>query len=138
MLHLFRWAEHGITPPRGQRIALATDDLVSVAQVDHHGNPLGGVRSPFLDVPLARYEVHSTRGLLCKLAGRETFLPREVLAKCYRNADIYVAEFTQSLDETIRAGFLLQADRAAILAAETARADTVFSAMSAPDNVDSS
>ena len=48
--------------------------------VDRFGNARGGVPSPFLDVPIARYEAHSTPGPVCALAGREAALPYEVLA----------------------------------------------------------
>ena len=130
---LFRWVEDGITPPTAPRIALASDGLVAVASVDRYGNAVGGVPSPFLQVPLARYEVHSTPGPLCKLAGRETLLPSETLVGRYGTADAYVAEFSASLDAVIRAGFLRHEDRATILQAQTGIARQAFSAPSATD-----
>ena len=51
---LFQWAEDALPPPRAPRISVHADGPVSVARVDEYGNPLGGVRSPHLDVPLAR------------------------------------------------------------------------------------
>jgi hypothetical protein len=127
--NLFRWAEDDVVPPRAPRISLHVDDLVAVASVDRFGNALGGVPSPFLDVPIAHYEAHSTPGPLCALAGRETTLPYEVLAGRYGDVRRYLAEFTISLDETIRAGFLLDDDRAAILEAQTAKAHEAFAAI---------
>ncbi|ORW32515.1 hypothetical protein AWB91_11245 [Mycobacterium paraense] len=128
--NLFRWAEDDVAPPRAPRIVLGVDDVVSEASVDRFGNALGGVPSPFLDVPIGRYEAHSTPGPLCALAGRETPLPREVLTGRYGDAHTYLAEFTISLDETIRAGFLLEDDRAAILDAHTAKARAAFADVS--------
>ncbi|MGO9101936.1 MAG: alpha/beta hydrolase domain-containing protein [Mycobacterium sp.] len=124
--NLFRWAEDDITPPTAPRIVLEIDDVVAEAAVDRFGNARGGVPSPFLDVPIARYEAHSTPGPVCALAGREVPLPYEVLANRYRDLRTYLAEFTISLDEIIQAGFLLEDDRAAILEAQTAKAQAAF------------
>jgi hypothetical protein len=125
--HLFRWAEDGLAPPRAPRIVLATDDTVAEATRDQYGNATGGVPSPFLAVPIACYEAHSTPGPLCKLAGRETPLPRDVLTERYGDVATYLAEFTAALDATISAGFLLTADREELLETQTAKARTAFS-----------
>lgn len=129
--HLFRWAEDGVTPPRAPRIALKTDSVVAEATVDRFGNALGGVPSPFLEVPIARYEVHSTPGPLCKLVGREVPLRHDVLFGRYGGLQTYLDEFTVSLDKTIQATFLLEDDRAAILESQTAKAHAAFSGSSA-------
>ncbi len=122
---LVQWAEDGLPPPRAPRISVQGDGPVSVARVDRYGNPLGGVRSPHLDVPLARYEAHSNPGPMCQLQGRETPLPTEELVARYRDASRYLSEFTAALDATIRARYLLPADREQILhdvAAQTRKA----------------
>ncbi|MBV8788524.1 MAG: hypothetical protein JOZ00_17780 [Mycobacterium sp.] len=130
--NLFRWAEDDIAPPKAPRIALSVDDVVAEAAVDRFGNAIGGVPSPFLDVPIARYEAHSTPGPLCKLAGREVALPYEVLSGRYGGVETYLAEFTISLDAAIDAGFLLADDRAALLEAQTAKAHAAFAQIGAP------
>jgi hypothetical protein len=132
LVHLFRWAEEGIAPPRAPRIALRVDDVVAEAALDRFGNAVGGVPSPFLGVPIARYQAHSTPGPLCKLAGNEMPLPREALAERYGDISTYLAEFTASLDEAIQAGFLLTDDRAELLHAQTAKAHRAFAISSAP------
>ena len=53
---LYRWAEDGTLPPTAERIELTTLDVVSVPAVDEVGNALAGVRSPFVDAPLVRYD----------------------------------------------------------------------------------
>ena len=124
--NLFRWAEDDIAPPTAPRIVLEIDDRVAEAAVDRFGNARGGVPSPFLDVPIARYKAHSTPGPVCALAGWEAPLPCEVLADRYGDVQTYLAEFTISLDEIIQAGFLLEDDRGAILEAQTAKAQAAF------------
>ena len=94
---LFRWAEEHIAPPTAERLHLATVGVVSVAAVDEVGNAIGGVRSPFVDVPLVRYEAHSTPGALCELSGNESWLTPEQLVARYGSVDGYMEQFTQSL-----------------------------------------
>ncbi|MCA2320063.1 hypothetical protein JF732_08590 [Mycobacterium intracellulare] len=130
--NLFRWVEDGIAPPSAPRIALRVDGQVAEADVDRFGNAIGGVPSPFLDAPLARYDAHSAPGPLCKLAGREVPLPYEVLAERYGDLQTYLAEFTISLDATIRAGYLLKEDRAELLKDQTAKAHAAFARTAAP------
>lgn len=130
--NLFRWAEDDVAPPSAPRIALSVDGQVSEAAVDRFGNAIGGVPSPFLDVPLARYEAHSTPGPLCKLAGREVPLTHAVLAERYGDLQTYLTEFTISLDATIRAGYLVKEDRAELLKHQTAKARAAFARMAAP------
>jgi hypothetical protein len=125
---LFRWAEEGVAPPEAARIELATLDIVSVAALDPSGNAIGGVPSPFLEVPLARYEVHSTPGAFCALAGRETPLSAADLNARYGTIDGYLDEFTQSLDATIDAGYLRDADRGELLDLARTHAETSFGA----------
>ena len=129
LVHLFRWAEQGVAPPRAARIDLATFDTVSESTVDEYGNAVGGVRSPFIDVPIARFEVHSGPGALCKLVGRETTLPADVLLARYGDAQSFVSQFSSSLDATIAGGFLLEMDRGPILDAASSRAAGVFSSI---------
>jgi Alpha/beta hydrolase domain len=123
---LFHWAEDGITPPSVPRLELTTQDVVSVTAVDEVGNAVGGVRSPFVDVPVARYEAHSPSGALCALAGRETPLAPDVLHSRYADFDEYLAQFTDSLDATIDEGHLRKSDRALLIALATSRAEELF------------
>jgi hypothetical protein len=126
--HLFTWAERGTAPPKAPRIDMETIDEVSVASVDEHGNATGGIRSPYVDVPLVRYEVQSTPGVFCVFAGKETPLAADVLADLYGDADTYVDEFTESFDATIDAGFVLKMDRAEALDAATEKAESLLPA----------
>jgi hypothetical protein len=126
MVQLMRWEEKGMVPPKADRIELATLAAVSVSKDDQYGNALGGVRSPFLDDPLARYEVHSSPGALCQLASRETPLSPQVLDHLYGGVTDYLNVFTRSLDDAIAAGFLLSRDRSAIVAQAQEQASRAF------------
>jgi hypothetical protein len=54
--------------------------------------------------------------LICLLLGSTTPLARAQLAGRYANADAYTAEYVASADAAIAAGFVLPADRDALLA----------------------
>jgi hypothetical protein len=69
LANLRRWAVTGEAPPTAERIALhdhpgdgpcGTAPEALPARRDEHGNALGGVRTPCLDVPVARYYPHAT------------------------------------------------------------------------------
>jgi hypothetical protein len=69
LANLRRWAVEGVAPPRAERIELHAErdagprgarDEAWPAVRDEHGNACGGVRSPHVDVPVARYFPHST------------------------------------------------------------------------------
>ena len=119
---LFRWAEAGEAPPEAERLeADGQQDRVWSIADDEVGNPLGGVRSPFVDVPLVAYDVAAGPGAVCMLFGTATPLADDVLAERYPSAEDYLDQFEASLDETIAAGFLREADRADLVEiAETA------------------
>ena len=108
---------------RADRIETTTIDTVATFAVDDDGNALGGVRSPYLDEALARYEGSDTPGPLCGLAGVETPLDPATLAARYASVDDYMSQFTAGLDDAIREGVLLRVDRAAIIAETRIKAD---------------
>ena len=91
---------------RGRRISMQGDGPVSMARIDRYGNPLGGVRSPHLDVPLACFEAHSGPGPICQLRAARRRWPRRPLVAGTATR-VYLSEFTEALDATIRAGYLL-------------------------------
>ena len=124
---LTQWEERSTTPPSAPRIELAVDDAVAVSKLDDFGNALGGVRSPFVDVPLYRYDVHSETGPLCKLAGHETPISAANLEAKYGSAARYRKQFTASLDQTIKAGFLRVEDRSELLQLGTSGLAAKFS-----------
>lgn len=116
LAQLFRWAEEGVAPSEADRIEMDQIDVVATPSADEAGNALGGVRSPFVDVPLVRYQVVAGgEGLECAFVGTETPLPDDELVDRYGDVESYLEQFTESLDATIAAGFLLEADRAELL-----------------------
>jgi hypothetical protein len=62
LYHLLRWVDQGVSPPHANRVLLdrdVTNDGSAMA-LDAHGNPLGGIRNPYVDVPTAKYRPINT------------------------------------------------------------------------------
>jgi hypothetical protein len=57
--HLLQWVDKGTAPPRADRILLDrnTTGDGSLMALDEIGNPRGGVRTPYVDVPVVKYGV---------------------------------------------------------------------------------
>jgi hypothetical protein len=69
LLNLRRWLAEGVPPPRAERLQILTDRAAGPCgrreearplRRDEHGNAVGGVRSPWVDVPIATYYPHSS------------------------------------------------------------------------------
>jgi len=56
--NLYDWVRNGTAPPAGDRIATNADGSWVL---DEHGNVVGGIRSPYVDVPIAKY---GSKGLM--------------------------------------------------------------------------
>ncbi|MFE3795319.1 alpha/beta hydrolase domain-containing protein [Nocardia tengchongensis] len=103
---LSQWADGGPAPAQADRLTVSAGELV----LDVHGNALGGIRTPWLDVPLA---------VLSGL-GQENGGPA-IMFGCTRPLpgpppDDYLPAFRAATDKAVAAGFLLAEDVPEILA----------------------
>jgi hypothetical protein len=136
--HLLRWVDEGIVPPRAQRILLDRDESNdgSTMVLDAHGNPLGGIRSPYVDVPTAKYapvntaadpvtanpsEYVRTNGLqgaqtMCRLSAYQEPFSQARLRELYGSKREYLRKFEARLDELEKQGWSLPVYRETILA----------------------
>jgi hypothetical protein len=85
--------------------------------LDGHGNVIGGVRTPAVDVPVSTLSGAAPPGAsaLCSLFGSTTPFDPTELASLYGNKASFLAAFKTSLDKAIKGGFILAADRPAVL-----------------------
>ena len=108
--HLVRWVADGVVPPRADRIEIGPDGWFAA---DEHGNSLGGVRCPEMDVPRNRYFPNPKNDdgtPAFGVVGTEEPFDHDTLAKLYRDHDDYVARYSKRLDELIGQGWLLPED----------------------------
>lgn len=119
--HLDTWVRDGTAPPTAPRLT-ARPGPVLVR--DGLGNALGGLRTPFVDVPAAVLsgDPAGCDGMLCWLFGTTTPFEPYRLIDLYGDAAAYVAAFAQATDDAIVAGFILEEDRADALAVAEANA----------------
>jgi len=104
---LNRWVREGTLPPVAPRIEMNGSTIVR----DEYGNARGGIRTPYVDVPIATLSGEGQGGsVLCILFGTTTPLDTETLASLYADQAAYVAAVEASTDGTVRAGFFVPAD----------------------------
>jgi hypothetical protein len=106
------WVSTGTAPPKAQRIEMTTGSKPE-ARRDADGIALGGIRTPPVDVPV---DVLSglpgpSSSVICILLGSTKPLSDARLAELYPSRDAYVQRYDADADQTIRAGFVVAADR---------------------------
>lgn len=112
--HLKRWSDEGRAPPPSQPIAI---DRYGYVVTDASGNPVGGIRSPQLDVPVARYfQTHAAERVACRGGGRMARFSAAELKRRYRDQAGYVARVRARTAELVRSGWLLPEDAAEAVA----------------------
>jgi hypothetical protein len=114
--HLDSWVAGRSVPPSALRLEVSDDgrDL----RRDSLGIALGGIRTPWTDVPSAVLSGTGQTGeMFAFLLGTTRELTAAELARLYPGGKgDYIGRFERSLDGVIAAGFLLSEDRAEILA----------------------
>ena len=136
--HLVEWIDKGTVPPRADRILVDrnTTNDGSLIALDEHGNPKGGIRNPYVDVPVAKYGFpnegavpptpntvpwvsrRTVEGIddLCHLTGYQIAMTAPELKKLYGSKEQYVAKVRERVDELTRQGWSLPVYRNQILA----------------------
>jgi hypothetical protein len=136
--HLLQWVDKGVVPPRAERMWLDRDQHNdgSPLALDEQGNPRGGIRNPYVDVPVVKYGIRppaatpptpnpsawirangaNAPNLMCGLSGSQTALSNDQLKKLYRNKKNYVTMVERRLNELEKSGWSLPVYREMILA----------------------
>jgi hypothetical protein len=115
------WAATGEAPPAAPRIGLLTENGKQrrvVIERDEHGNAVGGIRTPLVDVPVSTLSGEAALGgpPLCRLFGSTTPFDAATLARLYPDHESYMNAFTASAESAVRAGFLLRPEADAMIA----------------------
>jgi hypothetical protein len=116
--NLDRWVRDGVAPPRASRIAVADAGTPKARLVlDEFGNAVGGVRSPYLDVPTATYFASTGGPGLCGNLGHKTAFDWARLEALYGSSRAYAAKVADSVDRLVAERWLTEADGRRIKAA---------------------
>lgn len=114
---LNRWVSSGQYPSTA--LPMMVDPVpVATLVLDENGNALGGVRTPWVDVPVAKYSgMADAAGPALSMLGMTEVFDAPHLASLYPGgADDYAVRFEAALDRAIENGFILPEDRAEIVA----------------------
>lgn len=110
---LQRWLTTGAPPPSQPRIAQRPD--LAIAR-DHHGNAVGGIRWPHLEVPLATHRGESPDGQIDLLGSSTRFPPGEV-RRLYPDRADYEKRCVAAVETLVATGVILSDDAEAVLQA---------------------
>lgn len=110
--HLIRWVVDGVKPPRAARISVPGGPGTPI-ELDEHGNAVGGVRTTWVDVPVATLSPLNTdtappANPFCGVFGSQVPFSAEKLRDLHRNHRIYVKRVNKRLDKLIRKGWYLR------------------------------
>jgi hypothetical protein len=108
----------GIAPPHADPIQVVDGQPV----LDEHGNVVGGVRSPYVDVPTATWHGNATGASFCFIAGWEEPFSADKLKALYPAHGSYVSNVVDSVRELTAGRFITDADGREIVQ-EAAHAD---------------
>jgi hypothetical protein len=113
---LYHWVRTGNPAPSAPRIVLSEASAPHPV-LDRNGLAEGGVRTPWVDVPIAKTSgTGSDETVFSALFGSGELFDAATLRRLYPGGLAeYLERFTASLDRAIASGFILPADRSEIL-----------------------
>src|SRR5712671_51081 len=131
---LIQWVDKGKVPPHADYVVVDNDlkNDGSILALDANGNPKGGVRSTYVDVPVNRYispnepnpmpipnpsplTAAASVQLFCSIAGYEAPLTHGQVQALYKSKTDYQSKVEQRANQLIKEGWLLPAYKDLIL-----------------------
>jgi len=135
--HLLKWVDKGTVPPRAPRILLDRDQSNdgSMMALDQYGNPQGGIRTVYVDVPAAKYVIRpaalnpvvanaapyiaaggqNAANLMCGLSTAQIAFAPAKLKELYKSKQGYVKSVETRLTALEKSGWSLPLYREVIL-----------------------
>jgi len=106
------WVVAGIAAPHADRMVY---DASNNNVLDQYGNALGGVRTPYLDVPIWTYHMGSGTVFTCLVLGYKTPLSPDVIQQLYPQHGTYVSQVAQDTQRLVKEGFIPSYDASNIV-----------------------
>jgi hypothetical protein len=104
-----RWIRTGEAAPEAQRLSLNEDQTDFVR--DEFGNATGGIRTPYVDAPVATLTGEKQTGTsYCFLFGTTELFDDARLAMLYPTKQAYIDAIDEATDAAVTAGFLVPVD----------------------------
>ena len=112
------WMVTGSPPPSAPRMEVQVVDGTPTVQTNTSGTAIGGIQGPWERVPIAAYSNTTPPGSagFCVLFGSTRPFSEAQLKSLYGTKSSYLKAYTTATDEDIKAGYILPADKAQVLA----------------------
>ena len=113
---LHDWARNGRSAPNAPRMTLSEANPPKLI-LDENGLAHGGVRTPWVDVPVAKTSgIGNDDSVMSAIFGSGEVFDTAALRRLYPGGRAeYLERFTPALDQAIASGFIVAADRQEIL-----------------------
>jgi len=108
--NLKEWVRKGTPAPRAARIQTGAAPSGVALVLDTHGNGLGGVRNPYVDVPAATLFTNSNGPGVCREMGREAAFDAMQFQALYPSAKVYADKVAQVADRLVKERWLTEPD----------------------------
>jgi hypothetical protein len=109
--NLQQWVRKGTPAPRATRLELKDAGTPQASVVtDQAGNGIGGVRTPYVDVPVATYFATSTGPGNCREMGHKVDFDAARIRTLHGSEKDYAARVAQSADRLVKERWLTDAD----------------------------
>jgi hypothetical protein len=122
--NLYRWVDDGVPMPIAEPIKRDPKAADGIAR-DSHGNALGGLRTPWVDVPDARYVASMSKENPLR-AGLERFSEAR-MTELYGSRDAYLKKLEARFEQMAKDKWIAKDDIPAMLASATPPAKAVVS-----------
>lgn len=115
--NLDAWARSDIIPPRAPRMIVKDkiDNDYFAAKLGKYDNAMGGLRTPYLDVPVASYYSGGTgiddyTNFVCGVMGYKVPFEKEVIRELYKTREDYLSKVNKMVDSLVKERFILGED----------------------------
>ena len=109
--NLTRWIRDGVAPPRAERIKIENPGTPQARiALDQYGNAVGGLRTPYVDVPIATYYTTSKGETFCPELAHTVPFDWARLNSLYGTPQNYAAKVGQSVARMVRERWLTESD----------------------------
>ncbi|WP_101760267.1 alpha/beta hydrolase domain-containing protein [Oceanicoccus sp. KOV_DT_Chl] len=105
---LNQWIIDGTVPPSADRLATIDDNNFLF---DTLGNVKGGIRSPYVDAPIAIFSGTGQDGSsFCRLFGTTQLFNSSTLSSLYADNEAYIRAVNNATDDAVAKGFIVAED----------------------------
>lgn len=111
LYNLDQWVRKGTAPPHGMPIELKNAGAADASVLmDQYGHGVGGVRSPYVDVPSATYVTNTVGAGTCPELGHKTAWDAARFNALYGSTANYAAKVARSVDALVKQHWFTDSD----------------------------